>query len=212
MEILYIQTHPALKKAKQHLIYAFVSSIVVCMLFSFITQLNTPQDVFFNFLMLAALCYGVYAIYQFSKITRASIFRYYTYMLGVQVICSILFVFYHNIIFFFIVIGYNIYCFYKIAHEMQTITDLPHFVTAFKLYVICICAITAVIVAIVGSNIGMFVGTYTEAELATFMATNKNLLLTILFLLLVILITFCISIGFVLRGLIKISYVKVHTP
>lgn len=215
MEILEIQTHIELKKARNNLIYAVIS-MMACMILMLFTQFQS----IFNLLIFIVLCYSLYAVYEFSKLTNTYLFRYYTFMLFAQFVASFLLPILESIMPFalsllatFVFIhGCNIYFTYKMSHEMNVITDLPHFITAFKLYVLSSCGVfIAAIFAWFGLDTNNMLSNTQEATVTAFVESNMYLLIAFLCLFIVLFATFCISAGFMLRGLIKMSYVKVRS-
>lgn len=214
MEILDIQSHEPLRKAKQHLITAVSMGVVVSVLFPFLFQ----SVLLFNIVLLAVLYYGSYALYQFSTIARTFLFRYYLYMFGAQLASSFLLpalaaaipLEFALICCILGVAACNIYCAQKMSYEMSRLTDLAHFVSAFKIYVVCVGA-TLLAAVLVGFGLDISAlpnEIQTDEDIFAFIDSNKNLLLTFSFVCLVILCALCISVGFLLRGLVKMTYIK----
>lgn len=212
MKILDIQTNIALKKAKSHLIYAYIS-IIVCGLLSFFN----PFHFVFNLLLLTCLIYSIYAMYWFSKLTNISLIKYYIFILTIHSLYSF-FLFlevYHSLFIpfkitafcMFLFIISDIYITFKISHKMSMLTDLPHFITAFRFYVPCILGITVISSLIVyGSDINVVFGMVPSNFIDILI---DKWLIEFAFLIIALVVAFYISIVFVFNGLLKITYVKV---
>lgn len=216
MEIIEIQTHSDLRKAKSHLIYS--SALIIA--FTFVASAQFAYV--FDLLMLVAYCYSFYAVYKFSKITNANLARYYSVMICLQLLGGILiYVLNSNMqtmqfwvafaaVYVFIYIC-NIYLIYKMSYKMSEITDLPHFITSFKLYTLsAFCVIVAVLLVWLGLDTKSLDDGIYNFSIDGFVNDNMYLLLAFLCLLLVVFLTYCISAAFVFRGLSRMTYVKVR--
>lgn len=218
MEILEIENHAELKSAKNGLVYAVLCGIIICMLSPILVQ----SDMLFNVISLAFLVYSLYVLYRFSKIVNALLFRNYVYMIVIQILCSFALALFESssalvflealIAYFIVVLCCNMYFSYKIAYEMSSITDLRHFITAFKLYALAsfVMLLGIFLVALAFDTSGIQSGMQVDMAIATLAQANSSLLFAFLVLLVVIFATFCIALGFILRGLVKITHVRVR--
>lgn len=220
MEILEIESHAELKQAKNGLVYAVVCGIAICMFSPILVQ----SDTLFNVVSLAFLIYSLYVLYRFSRIVNARLFRNYIYMIGIQILCSFVLALFESdsafmllqalVVYFIVALCCNMYFSYKIAYEMSAITDLRHFITAFKLYALAsfVMLLGIFLVALAFDTSGIQSGMQVDVALSALAQANSGLLFAFLVLLVVIFATFCIALGFILRGLIKITHVKVRIP
>lgn len=218
MEIIEIKDHLELKKAKNGLVYVVICGIAICISSPIIMQFV----IFFNLIVITFFIYNLYVLYRFSKIVNALLFRNYVYMIAIQIFCNFVLAMFESssalvllqAIVLYCIVSFccNMYFSYKIAYEMSFITDLRHFITAFKLYALAsfIMFLGILLVVLAFDTSGLQSGMQVDVALTALVQANSSLLFAFLVLFVVLLATFFIVIGFVLRGLIKITYVKVR--
>lgn len=93
--------------------------------------------------------------------------------------------------------------------EIQTNTDLSHFTKAFKFYSVSSCCVIAIIIPLVWFGLDNFYDIVRTSAIAL-IEDNMYLLLTLLCLILAMIATNVIGVAFILRGIIKMEYVKVR--
>ena len=209
MKILEVQNNIELQNAKKHLVYS-TEGMLLCIIFSTFTMF----EVFFSALLIIVFLYSLCAVYNFSKLAKSPLFRYYIIMPLAGLLAQLLNYISPSISYMFVsfilTIGLNLYFTYKMSHEMNAITDLPYFITAFKLYALSSCGIVAVILFVwFGLDLNNLLSSASEYSINDLADSNLYSLIALLCLLFIFCVTYCIGIGFVLRGLMRITYIKV---